>query len=80
MLITCSLEYQELVNFTVSMILDRDSGRDESLERSIACFWYAMNDNTRPRGRHSEKLLSFPWIAVMVCLQEVDKFQKTRMF
>ncbi|WEW61966.1 RNA-directed 5'-3' RNA polymerase [Emydomyces testavorans] len=70
--------YQELVNFTISMILDRESGGTESLERSIACFWVALNEgHTRTQGRHKEKLLSFPWIAAMVCLEEVDKFQRT---
>lgn len=62
------------------MIVGRDSEHDESLERSIACFRFALDDSTRPQGRHAEKVLSFQWISVMVCLQEVDRFQKTRMF
>ncbi|KMP02248.1 hypothetical protein CIRG_10071 [Coccidioides immitis RMSCC 2394] len=70
-------EYQELVNFTISMLTDGDSGGDDSLERSIACFWHALHGkHSGSRSQKKVALLSFPWIAAMVCLQEVARFQR----
>ncbi|EFR03506.1 RNA-dependent RNA polymerase 1 [Nannizzia gypsea CBS 118893] len=76
-------EYNRLVEFTISMIRDTESGGTEALERSIACFWVAINEQSagqkaglRSAHTHQEKLLSFPWIAAMTCLDEVDKFQR----
>jgi len=84
-------EYNRLVDFTVSRIVDRESDRDDSLERSIACFWLVIrNPEERDRGRgvaakvgraaaskQPKKLLSFAWIAATTCLTEVDKFQRS---
>ncbi|KAK2861302.1 hypothetical protein FQN49_004341 [Arthroderma sp. PD_2] len=77
--------YNRLVNFTLSMIRDTESGGIEALERSIACFWVAINEHSlsqKPglRNANQEKLLSFPWIAAMACLDEVDKFQRSTLF
>ncbi|EZF76853.1 hypothetical protein H105_01863 [Trichophyton soudanense CBS 452.61] len=76
-------EYNRLVEFTISMIRDTESGGTEALERSIACFWVAINGKSsgqkpglRSAHAHQEKLLSFPWIAAMTCLDEVDKLQR----
>ncbi|KAM5482683.1 hypothetical protein McanCB56680_003643 [Microsporum canis] len=74
--------YSRLVEFTISMIRDTESGGTEALERSIACFWVAINEQSfsqKPgfRNANQEKLLSFPWIAAVTCLDEVDKFQRS---
>jgi len=69
------IEYDRLVEFTTSMILDRESGT-ESLERSIACFWVGMRDaKTYQPVLKKTKLQSFTWIAAVVCLQEVERLQ-----
>ncbi|KAL1954786.1 hypothetical protein VTO42DRAFT_734 [Malbranchea cinnamomea] len=95
-------EYDKLVDFTVSMIRDRESGGEEALERSIASFWLALQPdgsdsvNLSHRARSTsatrgtnyslrnphgvDKLLSFPWIAAITCLKEVDRFQRTMPF
>ena len=67
------------------MIVDKESGGVESLERSVACFSAAIHewDEEKPKDtflsstQQTEKLFSFPWIAAIACLQEVDKFQKS---
>lgn len=65
------------------MIRDTESGGTEALERSIACFWVAIDGKSsgqkpglRSAHAHQDKLLSFPWIAAMTCLDEVDKLQR----
>jgi hypothetical protein len=87
-------EYNRLVDFTISSIVDRESERDESLERSIACFWLAIQDQKRKdRGtaaaakagrtvanKSKGSLRSFAWIAAVTCLVEVDKFQRSIPF
>lgn len=80
-LTTKSLEFDKLVEYTISVIIDKESGGVESLERSVACFSaaihdYQVNKPTLP-SQQAEKLFSFPWIAAVTCLQEVDKFQKS---
>jgi hypothetical protein len=77
-------EFDKLVEYTISVIVDKESGGVESLERSIACFSAAIHKwgdgnskkQTAP-SQPTEKLFSFPWIAAVACLQEVDKFQKS---
>ncbi|QSS62630.1 RNA-dependent RNA polymerase [Histoplasma capsulatum] len=111
-------EYEDLVQFVTALIQDREAGGVESLERSIACLYIAVEeekkDNHSSRtafgpkhdssvARHYHKLkqqhqdqlghgygadkqgrkhrlLSFPWIAAIVCLKEVDKLQRTMPF
>ncbi|KAF3483720.1 RNA-dependent RNA polymerase [Arthroderma uncinatum] len=77
--------YNRLVDFTLSRIRDTESGGTEALERSIACFWVSINENSlsqKPgiQTSNQDKLLSFPWIAAMACLNEVDKFQRSTPF
>ncbi|KAK2731821.1 hypothetical protein FQN55_004435 [Onygenales sp. PD_40] len=95
--------YEDLVDFTNSMIQDRGSGGVESLERSIACFYIAIKEDRQTsysarrrddsissyrqhnqgwsdRSGRKEKLISFPWIAAIACLKEVDKFQQSLPF
>ncbi|KAL1965248.1 hypothetical protein VTN77DRAFT_6002 [Rasamsonia byssochlamydoides] len=67
-------DYDRLVDWTISMILGRDSDCEgKSLERSIACFWVALNDATAQYNYKKRRLRSFAWIAAVVCLQEIDK-------
>ncbi|PGH04763.1 hypothetical protein AJ79_06984 [Helicocarpus griseus UAMH5409] len=110
-------EYEGLVEFVTSRIQDRESGGTESLERSIACLYIAVEEERKAnqhgnvrqssrstvrrrdnsiasyyrqekqdqQGRHGRdgrkgRLLSFPWIAAIVCLREVDKFQQSMPF
>jgi hypothetical protein len=56
------------------MIRDQQSGAEESLERSIACFWVAIS-RARDRGAGQMGLQSFPWIAAVTCLQEVERLR-----
>lgn len=83
------------------MIREGEAGDDAALERSMACFWLALNTDGSERMNHrrmrststsrgvsyhprnphgTDKLLSFPWIAAITCLREVDKFQRTSVF
>ncbi|KKZ61292.1 hypothetical protein EMCG_04100 [[Emmonsia] crescens] len=112
-------EYEELVQFVTAMIQGRELGGGESLERSIACLYIAVEDEKKENthssrstappkrdvsvgryyhdlkqqhqdqsghgygpDRHGKKpkLLSFPWIAAIVCLKEVDKLQRSMPF
>ncbi|KLJ12209.1 hypothetical protein EMPG_12727 [Blastomyces silverae] len=109
-------EYEDLVQFVTAMIQDREAGGMESLERSIACLYIAVEeerkqnnhpsrvskrDTSAARYHHKleqqhqdqsgdgygtdkqgkrQRLLSFPWIAAIVCLKEVDKLQRTMPF
>ncbi|KAN0073538.1 RNA dependent RNA polymerase domain containing protein [Elaphomyces granulatus] len=68
--------YDSLIQSTVSMIIDRESGGTESLERSIACFWVAHHESQR-RSINEMELQSFPWITAITCLQEVEKLRMT---
>lgn len=64
------------------MILGQDSdSEDQALERSIACFWVALDDATaRYKSSKKKRLRSFAWIAAVVCLQEIDKLRMTIPF
>ncbi|EGE83653.2 RNA-dependent RNA polymerase, variant 2 [Blastomyces dermatitidis ATCC 18188] len=109
-------EYEGLVQFVTAMIQGRETGGMESLERSIACLYIAIEeegkhnnqssrvskpDASATRYRHNleqqyqgrsgdgygtnkqgkkQRLFSFPWIAAIVCLKEVDKLQQTMPF
>lgn len=76
-------EFDKLVDYIISVIIDKESGGVESLERSIACFSAAIHDWGDEQGKktmssqQNETLFSFSWIAAITCLQEVDKFQKS---
>jgi hypothetical protein len=64
----------------MSLITGRGSeDESESLERSIACFWVATHE-TSSGYSSTEKLRSFAWIAAVICLQEVEKLQKTILY
>ena len=75
-------DYNDLVEFIVSQIQNKAANREESLELSIACMSLAINEDRQPPVRggrnESQKLLSFRWIAAAVCLEEVDRLQKSR--
>ncbi|KAK2748106.1 hypothetical protein FQN57_001229 [Myotisia sp. PD_48] len=79
-------EYDLLVQDTVNMIRDIQNGATEALERSVACFWVAIQDErifsqtAVIRTMHQDKLRSFPWVAAMACLNEVDLFQRSVPF
>jgi hypothetical protein len=86
--LTINVEFDKLVSYTISVIVDKESGGVESLERSVACFSAAIHGWDEEKGKgtfsseaqHAEKLFSFPWIAAITCLQEVDKFQRSMPF
>ncbi|MCJ1477226.1 hypothetical protein MMC13_005897 [Lambiella insularis] len=75
-------DYEALVSDIVSQIRNKEGGREEALERSIACMSLGLEQEGRNRqaklGRAN--LLSFRWIAASVCLQEVDRLKKNRVF
>lgn len=80
-------EYGSAVDLVRSMIQDEESDRPEPLERSIACFYVALEDkgssdpHTRPHSKlPAQKLVSFQWITAISCLQEVEKFRLTLPF
>ncbi|PGH03899.1 hypothetical protein AJ80_08601 [Polytolypa hystricis UAMH7299] len=83
-------EYESLVSYIKSRIRDTMSGGDEALERSIACFYVSMfEDPASDTSKHKKsaasgggrpKLFSFPWIAAIVCLGEVDRLQRMMPF
>lgn len=61
------------------MIRDSESAGVEALERSMACLWISLNEHNQPQRSiyaNQTPLLSFPWIAAITCLREVDKFQR----
>lgn len=74
-------DYEGVVEFTVSRIRNKEGGRAESLERSIACMSLGLEQDGRNRqvqlGRMN--LLSFRWIAASVCLQEMERMHKYRV-
>lgn len=64
-------EYDRDVTFTISSILNDGNDKSaEAMERSMACFCVAFEDN-RIRNR-GEKLRSFLYVAASVCLRELD--------
>jgi hypothetical protein len=74
MVVLTVLAYDELVNWTMSLITGKGTDKGtESLELSIACFWAALNDKKGSFVPAQGKLHSFPWIAAIACIQEVDR-------
>ncbi|KAH8689571.1 putative RNA-dependent RNA polymerase [Talaromyces proteolyticus] len=75
-------EYDSLVTWVMGLITGQGTSEEqESLERSVACFWVAMSSSTTTVDKHKSssgtiKLRSYPWIAAIACLQEIDKFQR----
>jgi len=68
------------VAFTVDCIIkgsQEEDGKDEALERSIACLAVAVQEAGNTRERARRKLESFRYIAAAVCLGEVERFQKS---
>lgn len=69
-------KHDRAIEYTVLCITrgdgEGDDGRAEALERSIACLDVACNT---VRVRKVGALVSFVWIAVAVCLKEVQKLQ-----
>lgn len=66
------------VEYTVRCIKQGDEavGRDEALERSIACLFVSLtNGRVRPK---IGILVSFAWVAAAVCLQEVENLLKPK--
>ncbi|MCJ1396820.1 hypothetical protein MMC11_000010 [Xylographa trunciseda] len=74
--------YERLVEFIVSQIRNKEAGREEALERSIACMALGLEDDgaSGPVRRGRPQLMSFRWIAASVCLQEVERLQKSTRF
>lgn len=54
---------------------NEDVDPDEVLARSIACFSVSLGEvpNIVVKGRKSEPLVSFRYIAAAVCLREMDR-------
>ena len=77
-----SADYERLVEFIVSQIRNKEAGREEALERSIACMALGLENDeaSGPVRRGRSQALSFRWIAASVCLQEIERLQKTRRF
>ncbi|MCJ1281547.1 hypothetical protein MMC26_000867 [Xylographa opegraphella] len=72
-------DYERLVEFIVSQIRNKEAGRQEALERSIACMALGLEDDD-PVRRGRSPVMSFRWIAASVCLQEVERLQKSTRF
>ena len=74
--------FERDVTFTINCIVKGSQevdGKDEALERSIACLAVAVEEvgNKRQRAsRKLESLESFRYIAAAVCLGEVERLQK----
>lgn len=79
------LAYDDLVRWTMALITGRGTDNEgESLERSVACFWVALEDSRQkkpsvlPKGQ--KNLGSYVWIAAVTCLSEIDKLQRSMPF
>lgn len=74
-------EYSNLVQEVVSRILNHAGGGSDALERAIACFAIAVEDEraeiSRPITGAPQSLQSFKWIAAAICMRQVAKV--TRM-
>lgn len=70
-----TVEFDRIVAFVASQVLNREAGGDEALERSIACFALALGKaGEKDPDRHEEQALrSFAWLSATFCLQEVYK-------
>ncbi|OKL62275.1 hypothetical protein UA08_02862 [Talaromyces atroroseus] len=73
--------YDDLVKWTISLITGQGTDNEvESLERSVACFWVSLDGSASSVLPGYKQLRSFPWIAAITCLQEVEKFQRRMPF
>uniref|UniRef100_A0A093V0X3 RNA-dependent RNA polymerase n=1 Tax=Talaromyces marneffei PM1 TaxID=1077442 RepID=A0A093V0X3_TALMA len=76
--------YDDLVKWTMSLITGRGTDDErESLERSIACLWIALEDTRQKKSSllpNQKKLSSYGWIAAVACLHEIDKLQRNAPF
>lgn len=68
----------------MSLITGRGTDDErESLERSIACLWIALEDTRQKKSSllpNQKKLGSYAWIAAVTCLKEIDKLQRSAPF
>jgi hypothetical protein len=68
----------------MSLITGRGTDDErESLERSIACLWIALEDTRQKKSSllpNQKKLGSYAWIAAVTCLHEIDKLQRSAPF
>lgn len=68
----------------MSLITGRGTDDEtQSLERSVACLWIALEDTRQKKSSllpNQKKLGSYAWIAVLACLQEIDKLQRSAPF
>lgn len=73
---TMKERFERDVDYITKCILhgEDNSGTDEALERSIACFWVGHQE-IKPKVNVG-RLVSFAWISAGVCLREVEKFDK----
>ena len=73
---TMKERFERDVDYITKCILqgEDNSGTDEALERSIACFWVGHQE-IRSRANVG-RLVSFAWISAGVCLREVQKFNR----
>ena len=71
--------FERDVAFTINCIVkgSQEDGKDERLERSIACLGVAVKEAGNKRERGRRKLESFQYIAAAVCLGEVERFQQS---
>ena len=68
--------FERDVAFTVDCIVkgsQEEDGKDEALERSIACLAVAVEEAGNTRERARRKLESFRYIAVAICLREMER-------
>ncbi|EED15337.1 RNA-dependent RNA polymerase, putative [Talaromyces stipitatus ATCC 10500] len=76
--------YDDLVKWTISLITGRGTENEgESLERSVACFWVALEDTRQKKSSvlpGQKKLDSYAWVAAVTCLHEIDKLQRSMPF
>lgn len=69
---TMKEEFAELALAIETFVLkDGDQFSEESLERSVACFSVAMED--RNLWSRKENLMSFKYVAMAICLRQVDR-------
>jgi len=72
--------FERDVAFTVDCIVkgsQEEDGKNETLERFIACLIVAVKEVGSTRERAKRKLKSFRYIAAAMCLSELERFQKS---
>jgi hypothetical protein len=69
-------KFERDLGFTVHCVVEgsEGEGKEEALERSIACLAVAM-ENTEPVWERVGRLESFRYVAAAVCLGEIERFQ-----